>query len=239
MLGGAREAVAHFGTKCKTGGERHGPVFRPVTQVVGRAVHLARGTYQLSGIHPILWIPDRLEFAQSNHELRAEHRRQQFGLRLAVAVLARERAAVLHHQLRRLAEKAAPVRHALGRAQLEGDARVDAAVAEVPVERGAVAGAVDERLELALARLVLGGEAAPEAGSISSTVPAVEAPEASIRSIVGSGGTAPVANCNPVEITIRYVAFVPHEPLGRGEYPQILNVGASLADSLYHVCIAK
>ena len=41
------------------------------------------------------------------------------------------------------------MRKALGRAQLEGDARVDAAVAEVPIERGAVAEALDQRLELA------------------------------------------------------------------------------------------
>ena len=42
-----------------------------------------------------------------------------------------------------------PVRGALRRAQVEGDARVDAAVAEMPVQRGAVAVAVHQRLEFA------------------------------------------------------------------------------------------
>ncbi len=78
----------------------------------------------------------------------AVHHRQEFGLGLAIAVFARQRAAVLDDQLGSLTQEAAPDLDAFNRTGVEGDARMDAAVAEVAVERGLVAMAVDQRLEL-------------------------------------------------------------------------------------------
>ena len=118
-------------------------VLRPQAQVGVEGT----GVDQLARVHPVLRVPRVLELAERLHQLGAEHDRQQLALRLAVAVLARERAAVLDHQVRRLGEEAPPVRQPGGRAQLEVDARMDAAVAEVAVERSAVAEALDQRLE--------------------------------------------------------------------------------------------
>src|SRR6185436_12878144 len=104
---------------------------------------------ELPWVHPPRRVPGGLEFAERLHQLGAEHHRQEFGARLAVAVLARERAAVLHHQRRRLGDEAAPVRDTFAALQVEVDARVHAAVAEMAVDRGAIAGAVDQAAELA------------------------------------------------------------------------------------------
>ena len=135
--------VADLALECEPGLQRNRSVFGPQAQVgVERT-----GVDQLAGVHPVLRVPRVLELAERLHQLGAEHDRQQLALRLAVAVLARERAAVLDHQVRRLGEEAPPVREPGGRAQLEVDARVDAAVAEMAVERSAVAEALDQRLE--------------------------------------------------------------------------------------------
>src|SRR5207248_10339117 len=54
---------------------------------------------ELSGVHASFGIPDRLELAECLHQLRAEHLRQQFGARLAVAVLTGQGAAVREHEV--------------------------------------------------------------------------------------------------------------------------------------------
>ncbi len=100
-------------------------------------------------VHPVVRVPDCLEFAEGLHQFLAVHHRQEFGLGLAVAVLARQRAAVLDDQFGGLAQETAPDLDALGGTRVEGDAGVDAAVAEVSVERGLVAVAVDQCLEFA------------------------------------------------------------------------------------------
>ncbi len=148
-LGGAQETVALAAHEGHARGGRHGPVSGPLAQVLVHAVDLAQRVHQLARIHASERIPGALEFAEGGHELRPVHERQEFGAALAVAMLARERAAIGDHQLGGLAQEVAPARDALRRAQLEVDARVDAAVAEMAVQRGAVAVAVDQLLELA------------------------------------------------------------------------------------------
>ncbi len=81
----------------------------------------------------------RLELAEGLHQLRAVHPRQQLAARLPVAVLARERPAELHHEVGGLLDEPAIGRDALGGLQVEVDARVHAALAEVAVERPGVA----------------------------------------------------------------------------------------------------
>ena len=72
-------------------------------------------------------------------------------------MLARQRAAVLEHQVGGLVEEAAPAPQAAGALEIEVDPAVRAAVAEVAVHRGAVAVAVEQVLERAqVAAQVLG-----------------------------------------------------------------------------------
>src|SRR5579883_953314 len=56
------------------------------------------GIHHLAGVHAPLRIPNRLELAERLNEIITEHDRQQFGARLAVAMLAGAGTAVLDHQ---------------------------------------------------------------------------------------------------------------------------------------------
>ena len=71
-------------------------VVRAQPQILGRQV----GVDHFVRIHPVVGIPRRLEFAESLHQFRPEHFRQQRAARLPVAMLAGKRAAVAHHQIR-------------------------------------------------------------------------------------------------------------------------------------------
>ena len=81
------------------------------------------GLDQLAGIHLPCRIPNRLELAEGLHQFRAKHFRKQFGARLAVAVLAGERAAVADHQVGGLFHELAELGDAVFRLQIEIDAR--------------------------------------------------------------------------------------------------------------------
>ncbi len=74
--------------------------------------------------------------------------RQQLGFGLAVAVLARDRAATGDHQIGRLVEEGAHLFQAVAGAQAEIDAAMNAAVAEMTVERGVVAVLVKQPFQL-------------------------------------------------------------------------------------------
>src|SRR5690606_22498750 len=91
---GVREA-AEVRSERETGLGFDWPVVRMDAQVLVHAI----GVHYLAGIHAVARIPDRLELAECLHELRAVHARQELRARLAVAVLARDRAAVLDHQV--------------------------------------------------------------------------------------------------------------------------------------------
>ncbi len=79
----------------------------------------------------------------------AEHFRQQLGAGLAIAVFAGKRAAVAHHQVRGLFHEVAICAHAFRSLQVEGDAAVDAAIAEVAENRPAVMVFAQQLVEIA------------------------------------------------------------------------------------------
>ena len=109
----------------------------------------APGPHHLSRVQFPVGIPDRFELLEGAHQVFAVHARQELRLGLAVAVLARDRPAVRHHQVDRLGYKAPNFRDALGRAQVEVDARVHASLAEVTVERALVSIPIQQLLQLA------------------------------------------------------------------------------------------
>ena len=141
----ARKAAAFGRDKCEMRCRPRRIIVRAQAQILVDAI----GVDQFVGVHFPLRVPDRLEFAERLHQFVAVHQRQEFGLGLAVAVLARQRAAILNHQFGGLAQKTAPFRDACMGLEVERDARVDAAVAEMAVERGLIIEAVDQLLELA------------------------------------------------------------------------------------------
>jgi hypothetical protein len=121
------------------------PVARPVAQVrVER-----EGVHDLAGIHPAARIEDRLEPAEGVDEVRPVHQLQQLAARLAVTVLARERAAERHDQLRGPGDEAPVGRQPVLRVEVEVVARVDAALAEVAVQGARVAELRPQRRERA------------------------------------------------------------------------------------------
>src|SRR5258706_10850350 len=141
---GAREAavvVRILEVRC---GSR-GSVIDAEPQVVVHAIWV----HQLAGIHLAGGIPDALELAERLDQLWPEHQRQELGARLAVAVLAGERPAVAHAELRALAHERAGGGNALGGFQVEIDARMHAALPQMPVERTVVTVAVREGALLA------------------------------------------------------------------------------------------
>src|SRR5207237_9628960 len=92
-----------------------------------------------SGSHPVARLPDRLEFQKRAHDLVAKHDRQQLTLGLSVAVLAGERAAVfLTRETGGILCERAILVDALRAIEIEVDARVDAALAEMAIEPGVV-----------------------------------------------------------------------------------------------------
>ena len=122
---------------------------RPQAQVLVDARPAARRS-SLPGFMRPRRIPDALELAERLHQLRAVHRAA--GTRRVAwpsPCSPESEPPYFTTSAAASRRKRAPVREALGRAQLEIDARVDAAVAEMAVERGAVAVAVHQRLEFA------------------------------------------------------------------------------------------
>ena len=83
-----------------------------VAQIFSRIVD-AHGIGELAGIHAVVGIPQCLEFAERLDQLRAEHFGQQRGARLAVAMLAGERAAKCEHNVRRALNELAELAQSL------------------------------------------------------------------------------------------------------------------------------
>ena len=96
------------------------------------------GSDDLARVHPVARVEDGLELAERPDQLGTEHPRQQLAPRLAVAVLAGQRAAVGDHQVGRVLHERAVGGDALRGAQLERDPGVHAALPEVPVQRRAL-----------------------------------------------------------------------------------------------------
>ena len=103
----------------------------------------------LAGIHALARVPDGAELALSTHQIGAVHFLQQRGAAFAIAMLAGQRAAILHHEIGGLLEKALPVREALFGVQLEVNPAMHQAVAEMSVYGCFVAMLVEKRHQLA------------------------------------------------------------------------------------------
>ena len=115
---------------------------RPPRLVVGAEAEVLVDAVRLDDlarVHLPVGIPDRLELLERADELVAEHLRQELRARLAVAVLARQRAAELEHEVARVLEPAPELRDPGLRDEVEVPAGVDAALAVVAVERALVA----------------------------------------------------------------------------------------------------
>src|SRR5581483_585342 len=119
-----------------------GPVAGPEAEV-GR--DRARGD-DLSGVELPVGVPERLELAEALDELVAEHLREELRTRLAVAVLAGERASERQHEVGCVLQEGAPPRDPRRAREVEVPARVHAALPEVAVERAPVPVAAGEPL---------------------------------------------------------------------------------------------
>ena len=100
---------------------------------------LSGQTNQFAGIHFPVRVPCGFKFAESLHQFRTEHFRQQFGAGLSVAVFAGERPAVTDHKVGGFFYELSEFGDSGFRLQIEVQTCVDAGVAEVAVERAAVA----------------------------------------------------------------------------------------------------
>src|SRR5271157_273548 len=89
----------------------------------------------LAGIHLPVRIPNALEFPERAHDLLAKHDGQQFAARLAISMFSGERAAIVGHEFGRLLDERSVVRDPLLAGQVEGDAAMDAALAEMSIKR--------------------------------------------------------------------------------------------------------
>ncbi len=107
------------------------------------------GADEVAGVQQVVRVPDRLErFEQAQH-LGRVHARQQLRAGLPVAVFARQRPAVGHHEIGGVGEEAPERRDAVVGEQVEVDAHVHAALAEVPVRDAAQPVRREERAERA------------------------------------------------------------------------------------------
>ena len=96
------------------------------------------GLDHFSGIHLPIGIPRRFKFAEGLDELGAKHFRKQFGAGLAVAVFAGDGAAIADDEVGGCFHELTEFCDTIFRLQVEVDAGVNAAVAEVAVERAGV-----------------------------------------------------------------------------------------------------
>jgi hypothetical protein len=86
-----------------------------------------------AGVHPVPWVPDRLEPSEKRHGGRRVHAGQQFGTHLTVTVLARQRTTVPSNEISALLKKPTKAKDPITMNQIEVDADVDAALTEMPV----------------------------------------------------------------------------------------------------------
>ena len=130
-------------------GELHVGAGRVVVRAEPQVLVQLERVDDLARVHLPLGVPDALEVAHGLDEVGAVLLLEQLGLLLPVAVLARQRPAVGHDQVGGLLHERPVVPDALGGAQVEGDPRVHAPLAEVAVHRPAVAVPVVEVLQVA------------------------------------------------------------------------------------------
>src|SRR5581483_5282565 len=99
--------------------------------------------------HAPFGIPRRLEFPESLHDIGPEHHRQKFGPALAITMFARKRSAMPHNRMGNLSHEVAIVLDALGCLWIKRDARMDAAIAEMPEESAGVIVFIEQLVKVA------------------------------------------------------------------------------------------
>src|SRR5208283_1939413 len=104
-----------------------------------RGIVDANGVSELAGIHAIVGIPERLEFAEGLDEFGAEHYRQESGAGLAVAVFAGERAAEGADNFSSALDELAEFFYSFLSGEVETNTAVHATLAVMAVDRSAVA----------------------------------------------------------------------------------------------------
>jgi hypothetical protein len=107
------------------------------------------GVDDLARVHLPVGVPDQLELPHRVEQLLAVLLAQQLGPLLAVAVLAGERAAVAHDEVRGFLGEPVELPDPGGGDEVELDAGVHAALAEVPVHGAAVVVLVIQRAQVA------------------------------------------------------------------------------------------
>src|ERR1700733_23379 len=96
------------------------------------------GVDELVGVHAVGGVEDVFELAEGSHEVFAEHFGVEGGAGLAVTVFSGERAAVSEGDVGGAVHELAEGEDAFGGFEVEVDAHVDAALAEVSVHRAGV-----------------------------------------------------------------------------------------------------
>src|SRR5947209_2420100 len=120
-------------------------VIRAEAQIFSRKICV----HEFARIHLVVGIPGRLELAKRGHQLRTEHFGQQRAARLTVAMFAGERTAVADDEVGGTLDECAVVANTVGALEVEADAHVNAAVAEVSVERAAIVVLVEQLADVA------------------------------------------------------------------------------------------
>ena len=121
------------------------PICDSQTQIVIKPVrvdHFAR-------VHLPVRIPDSFEFVEGLHQLRSEHFGEELCARLTVSVLARNRSAIADHKISGLLYELSKFGNTILSFEIEVDAVVNAAIAEVPVKRALVAVAIHQFAQVA------------------------------------------------------------------------------------------
>src|ERR1035437_4780955 len=91
----------------------------------------------------------RFELCERLHQLWSEHLWQQRGARLSVAVLAGEGTAVFEDYVGGFIDKLSILCNSFSGLEIEGEAEVHTALAEVPIHRRAIAVAIDQAEQIA------------------------------------------------------------------------------------------
>src|SRR5450755_14205 len=103
-----------------------GIVTRSESQIFVEAIRID----ELARIHLPIGIPQRFELAESLHQFRSKHLRQKFAARLPVSMLARDGAAVAHHEVGGLLHELAKFADAFSRFEIVIHARMYAGMTE-------------------------------------------------------------------------------------------------------------
>src|SRR5690606_4940005 len=115
-------------------GERRLRPWRLVVRAESKVRVQGPRVHDLARVHLPVRVPDRLELAEGLDQIGSEHLREQLAARLAVAVLAGERAAVADDDVGRALDELAVALDAAAAHEVEVDAAMDEALAEVAVE---------------------------------------------------------------------------------------------------------